>query len=143
MAELAFHIAAVIEAGQRIGDRHLDRGLDIVAELLGIAAAADLRIDAGEKFLAVDRADQIVVHAHVEGAHEALVVVGIDDDQDGRLAGMLERLELRAQPQAVDILHVEIDDDEFDSASLAGDCTTASCGSVDRWSPHGGRQAPT
>ena len=78
--------------------------------------AADLGGDAGQQFLPVDRPDQIVVDAHVEGAQQALVVVRIDDDEDRRLPRRLDRFQLRADAQPVDPFHVEVDDDEFEAA---------------------------
>ena len=110
---LVLHVAAVVEAGQGIGDGKLHRRLHVRAQLISIAAALDLGVGARQEFLLVDRADQVVVHAHVEGAQKTLVIVGVDDDQDWRLARALERFELRAQAQAVNIVHVEIDDDEL------------------------------
>ena len=41
------------------------------------------------------------------------MIVRIDDDQDRHLPSPLERSQLRAQPQAVEVLEVEIDDDEL------------------------------
>ena len=43
---MAFHVAAVVEAGERVGDRHLDRLLHVVAQPLGVALLADLRAHA-------------------------------------------------------------------------------------------------
>ena len=38
MAEMGFHVAPVVKAGERIGHRHFDGGLHADAQLLGIAA---------------------------------------------------------------------------------------------------------
>ena len=112
LQQLGFEVAAVVEAGERVGDGHLHRGAHGEAQLLGIAVAADLGGDAGQQFLPVDRTDQVIVDAHVERPQQALVVIGIDKDQDRRLAGRFHRLELRADAQAVDALEVEVDDDQ-------------------------------
>ena len=77
VAEMAFHVAAIVQAGQRVGDRHLDRQLDVVAQPLGVALLADLGAHARQQFVLVDRPHQIVVDADLEPAHQARVVVGL------------------------------------------------------------------
>ncbi len=113
MAEMGFHVAPVVKAGERVGHRHFNGGLHADAELLGIAGAPDLRVHPGHQLLPVDGADEIVVHAHVEGPHEALLVVGRHHDEDGNLPGLLQRFQLRAQAQAIELLGIEIDDDQL------------------------------
>jgi hypothetical protein len=120
LPQLGVHVTAVVEAGKRVRHRHFERRLHAEAQLLGIAPAADLGIDPGQQLLLVDRPDQIVVDADVEGPQQALVIVGIDDDQDRRMPRPLQRLKLRANAQGVDILHVEIDDDQLERHLLAG-----------------------
>ena len=70
-AEVAFHVAAVVEAGERVGDRHLDRHLHVVAQPLGVALLADLGAHARQQLVLVDRPHQIVVDADLEPAHAA------------------------------------------------------------------------
>ena len=76
-------------------------------------AATNLRVGARQQLLAIDRAHQIIVHAHVESLDHAAVIVGIDDDQDRHLPGSLQRPQLRAQSQAVIAVEIEIDEDEL------------------------------
>src|SRR6266851_1767098 len=40
--EMALHVTAVMQAGQRVGDRHLDGVLHVVAQMIGIAPLANL-----------------------------------------------------------------------------------------------------
>ena len=112
--QMGFEIAPVVEPGQRIRHRHLDGGPNARAQLVGIAIAADLRRYPGQQFLLVDRPDEVVVHPHVEGPEQPLVVVRIDDDEDRRLPGLLHRLQLRADAQRIEAFHVKVDDDEFE-----------------------------
>ena len=70
---MALHVAAVVQAGERVGDRHLDRHLHVVAQPLGVALLAHLGAHARQQLVLVDRAHQIVVHADLEAAHQARV----------------------------------------------------------------------
>ena len=101
---MAFHVAAVVEAGQRVGDRHLDRLLHVVAQPLGVALLADLGAHARQQLVLVDRPHQIVVDADLQPAHQPRVVLGLGDRQDRHVAGALERAHLAAQPQPVEVL---------------------------------------
>ena len=75
--QMAFHVAAVVQAGQRVGDRHFDRVLHVVAQLVGVAPLADLGARARQQFVLVDRAQQIVVDADLEPAQQPRIVVGV------------------------------------------------------------------
>ncbi len=111
--QMAFHVAAVVQAGERVGDRHFDRVLHIVAQVIGVAPAADLGARARQEFVLVDRAQQIVVDADLEAAQQPRIVVGIRDRQDRHLAGALQRARLAAQPQAIEILQPQRHDQEI------------------------------
>ncbi len=113
MAEMGFHVAPVVKAGERVGHRHFNGCLHADAQLLGIAGAPDLRVHPGHQLLPVDGADEIIVHAHVEGPHQALLVVGRHHNEDGNLPGLLQRFQLRAQAQAIELLGIQIDDDQL------------------------------
>ena len=105
--EVAFHVAPVVETGQRIRDRHLDRVLHIVAQMIGVAPLADLGARARQQLVLVDRAQQIVVDADFEPAQQPRIVVGIGDRKDRQLAGALQRARLAAQPQTIVIFQAE------------------------------------
>ena len=97
--QMRFHVAAVEQAGERVGDRHLDRHLHVVAQPLGVALLLDLRAHARQHLVLVDRADQVVVDADLEPAHQPRIVVGFGDGEDRHVAGALERADLAAQAQ--------------------------------------------
>ena len=109
---MRFHVAAIEQPGQPVGDRHLDRRLHVVAQPLGVALLLDLRPHARQHLVLVDRAHQIVVDADFQPAHQPRVVVGFGNRKDRHIAGALERADLAAQPQAVEILQPERHDDQ-------------------------------
>ncbi len=110
---MAFHIAAVVQPGQRVGDRHFDRVLHVVAQMVGVAPLADLGARPRQQFVLVDRAQQIVVDADFEPAQQPRIVVGIGDGEDRQLAGALQRARLAAQPQPVVIFQAERNDQQI------------------------------
>ena len=113
---MRLHVAAIVQAGERVGDRHLDRLVGVVAQPLGVALLLDLRAHARQHFVLVDRADQVIVDADFQAAHQPLVVVGFGHRQDRHVAGALERADLAAQAQAVEILQAERDDQQVEIA---------------------------
>ena len=110
---MAFHVAAVMQAGQRVGDRHLDGILHVVAQMVGVAALANLGARARQQFVLVDRAQQVIVDADLEPAQQPRIVVGVRNGQNRHLPGPLQRPRLAAQPQAVEILEAERDDQQI------------------------------
>ena len=114
--QMAFHVAAIMQAGQRVRDRHLDRVLHIVAQMIGVAALADLGAGARQQFVAVDRTGEIVVDADLEAAQQPRIVVGIGDGEDRQLPRAFQRARLAAQPKPVEILQTERDDQEVVTA---------------------------
>ena len=110
--EVALKIAAIVETGEPVGDRHLDGHLHVVAQPIGEALAADLGAHPRQHLVPIDRPDEVVVHAKIETAKQTHVVVRVDDDEDRQLPGAVQRAEMRAQPQAVDLLEIEADDGE-------------------------------
>ena len=57
--------------------------------------------------------NEIIVHAQIEAAQDALAVFGIGQHQQGRMAGAFDRAQLAAQAQAVEIGETEADDDDL------------------------------
>ena len=68
--QVAVEIAAVVEAGQLVGDGQRQRVGDALAQLGGVAMPPDLRADAGQQLVALDRAHDEVVDAEIEAAHD-------------------------------------------------------------------------
>ena len=110
--QMALHVAAIVQAGQRIGDGGLDRVLHVVAQMLGVAPPADQCARTRQQFVLVDRAQQVIVDADLEPAQQPRVVLGIGDRQQRHLPGTLQRTRLAAQPQAVEILEAQRNDDQ-------------------------------
>jgi hypothetical protein len=54
--ELAGHVAAIVQAGELVGDRQLQRMIEVVAQEVGVALALDLGAGAGGQLLRIDRA---------------------------------------------------------------------------------------
>ncbi len=84
---MGFHVAAVVQAGQRVEDRHFDRVLHVVAQMIGIAPPADLGARPRQQFVLVDRAQQIVVDADLEPAQQPRIVVGIGRSRGSATGG--------------------------------------------------------
>ncbi len=82
------------------------------AQAVREALAPHLGADPGDELVAVDRTDEEIVHADVEAAQHAGLVVGLGDHDDGGVAGAVERAQLAAQAQAVIADEVEADEDE-------------------------------
>jgi len=71
-----------MQTGQRVGDRHLDGILHVVAQMVGVAPLANLGAGASQQFVLVDRAQQIIIDADFETAEQPRVVFGIGDGED-------------------------------------------------------------
>ena len=110
---MGLHVAAIVQARERVRHGELDALVQAVAQVVGMALALDLRAHAGEQLVAIDRAGQIVVHAHVESAQQARFLARLHDDDDGQVAGALQRAHLAAQAQAVGRCQVQADDEEI------------------------------
>ena len=52
--EMAAHVAAIVQAGELVGDRHFQAELDIVAQPVGIALLAQLGAHPRHQFVLVD-----------------------------------------------------------------------------------------
>ena len=97
--QVLVHIAAVVERRQRVENGHFDASLRADAQMVGIALALIwVRTRASSSLL--DRADDIVVHAHVEAPQQLGSSPGSTMIMIGRWRVRVERANLRAQPQA-------------------------------------------
>ena len=77
------HVTAVVEPCQRIRHRHLNAVLNVLAQAFPCSASRLSCVKhPRQQLVLVNRAHEIVVHAHVEPAQETRVVVRLDDDQD-------------------------------------------------------------
>ena len=110
---MAFQIAAIMQPGERVGDRHFERVLHIIAQLLGVAPAADLGAHPRQQFVLVDRAHQIVVDADLEATQQPRIAIGLGDRHDRHMPGAIQRARLTAQPQAVILLESERHDQQI------------------------------
>ena len=63
---MAAHVAAIVQAGELVGDRHFQAELDVVAQPVGVALLAHLGAHARHQFVLVDGPRQIVVDADFE-----------------------------------------------------------------------------
>jgi hypothetical protein len=105
-----------VQRRQRIDNGHLDRLLEPHAQVIGIALAFELSADASQQLIGVDRADDIIVDAHIEPSEQPRVVAGLDDAHDRQVPRAVKRPNLRAKPQAVGVLKAEADDHEVEIA---------------------------
>ncbi len=69
--QVAVEIAAVVEAGEFVGHGQRQGIGDALAQLHGIALAADLGANAGRELVALDRPHDEVVDPEIEPAHHA------------------------------------------------------------------------
>ena len=113
---MAGHIAAVVERRERVENGHFDRLLEPHAQIVGVALALDLGAHARQQLVGIDRADDIVVDAHIEAPEQLGVVAGLDDDHDRQMPRAVERANLRAQPQAVGIVEAQAYDHQIEIA---------------------------
>ena len=86
LLELHAHVAAVVQAGELVGDGQLHRLVEARAQRVEIALLAHLRLHAGAELFRVDRLDDDVGRAEVERADSLLLVVRLGDDKDRQVA---------------------------------------------------------
>ena len=94
--EMRVEKAPVVEPGQSIDDPEFEGGRHVVAQRVGVVLAAQLRAHARDEFIAVDRPQNVVVHAKIETAQDARSLLGIGEQQNGQSAGSLQRTQLAA-----------------------------------------------
>src|ERR1019366_3362353 len=85
-----------------------------------MALSPDLRPRPRRKLARIDRPRDIVVHAKVEAAQDALAILGIGDRQHRDLAGALHRSEPGAKPEPVVTREIETDDEKVVIAEGGG-----------------------
>ena len=117
---MAAHIAAVMQRRERIENRHLDRLFQPRPQIVGVALALDLGPHPRHELVRIDRANDIVVDAHIEAPKQLGVVARLHHDHDRQVPGAVERAHLRAKPQAVGILQAEADDHQVEIAVRQG-----------------------
>ena len=101
--QMAVEIAAVVQPGQAVGHRHFDGLGDAGAQLVVVALAAHLGAQPRRQLLLVDRPHQIVVDAEFEAADDARLLALLRQQDDRQEAGAVERAQLRAKPQRIEI----------------------------------------
>ena len=108
--EMRLEIAPIVEAGQRIDGGELDRRLQIGAQAVGVALAAQLAAHAGDQLVAVDRAarysrsrrDRGRARMRLRSSRSAMTRMR-------QRARALQRAHLAAQAQRVEFGEVEAD----------------------------------
>ena len=119
--EMARHVAAIVQAGERIGDRHFQAELHVVAQLVAVSLLAQLGAHARKQLVAIHGTHQIVVHAHVERLDQLAALAFADQNQNRRVAHFRQRAQMRAEPQAVEAADAEAHDDEIEIAAPRAD----------------------
>ena len=97
--QVRFHVAPVEKARESVGDRQLDRSLNVVAQPLGIASLFDLGPHARQQLIPVNRAQQKVIDTDLQPAREPRSVVGLGNRKDRNSSGPFERADLAAQTE--------------------------------------------
>ena len=75
--------------------------------------ALDLRFDARQQFVSINRTHQIVVHTHIEAAQQPRLIAGLHQYDDGQVPRALEGAHLRAQSQSVGALQRQANDQQI------------------------------
>ena len=93
--EMAGHIAAIMQPGERVENCHLDALLEPHQQMVEIALALDLGAHPRQQLVRVDRAHHVVVDPHVQASEQGPIVTRLGDDQDRQVACPVERADLR------------------------------------------------
>ena len=112
--KVAFHVAAIVKACQGVGDRRFDTLLETRPQVIRVALPLDLGANARQQLMPVDRPHDVIVYAHVQAAHQARIVAGLDQHDDRQVAGAIERADLAAETQAVGIGQAEAHDQQVE-----------------------------
>ena len=99
--QVALHVTAIVEPGQRISDRHLEAQLQVLPQQILVAFPLKLRPHTRGELVSVHRPHQIVIHAHIERPNQSRGVAILDDRKDRGIARPLFGAQMRAKPQAV------------------------------------------
>ncbi len=113
---LRFEIAPIVKPGELIDDGHLDRGLQRLAQPIGIALSTNLRAHASKQLVPVDRPNQIIVDPDVQAPKHPRPVVAVRHEKNRKLARPLQGAELAAKPQRIELGQGETDDGEVVAA---------------------------
>ena len=93
--EMRQHVAAVVEAGERIGHRRAQAVAHVVAQPVGGALAVDLLGQADQQLFGIEPAGQKVVRPEVQRAGGLAAMGRVGDVDDGRLAQVRAGAQLR------------------------------------------------
>ena len=101
-AQLAGHVAAVVQAGELVGDRQLQRMVEVVAQEVGVALASIwLRTRAASSCGSIGRV-RMSLMPDVQRLDQPRAVVRIDHAQDRQVPGRLVGAHLGGEAQAVE-----------------------------------------
>ncbi|MNS36735.1 hypothetical protein D3C72_689310 [compost metagenome] len=114
---MVVEVAAIVEASQPVDNGKFHRVLEIEPQMLVITLAPDLRQRAGDEFVRIDRAENIIVHAEIERARHHLIRPLLRHQKQRQETGAFQRAKLRAQPQRIVVLEIGIDDDELEGVA--------------------------
>src|SRR5690606_8953586 len=92
--QVAVEISAVIDTGQRIGDRHLDGARNTGAQAVIIALAADLRAKPRDQLQLHHRSHDIVVDGKFQPSQDVLFLALAGDENDRDEPCALQRMKL-------------------------------------------------
>ena len=114
--QMPHDIAAVEQAGQRVGQRHRQAGGIVGDQPVLIALLADLAAHARQQFVPVDRAQDIVVGAELQPLGDPLHFLLVGQQQDGGLPRALARAQVGAEPKPVFLRQQQADHDQVIAA---------------------------
>ena len=103
-AEMARHVASVVQPGERVENRHLDAMFEPHAQMIDVALALDLGARPCQQLVGVDRAHDVVVDPHIEAPQQPRIVSRLDEDEHRQMARPVDGANLRAKPQTVRVL---------------------------------------
>ena len=101
--QAALQEAAIVETGQRVVERHLDRPSHGLAQSIHVTLLADVCAGASQQFVSVDRAGQVVIDAELKAAKNFLPIFAISDKEDREVPRGRVRTRLTAEPQSIEL----------------------------------------
>ena len=94
-------IAPVVEPRQTVGQGQRQLVQEAAAQPVLVALAADLGAHPRQQLVLVDGAGDVVVDPQLQGADQAIDVVFLADQKDGKLACLLQRAQQGTQAQGI------------------------------------------